>query len=130
MKYILTLGACAVALFCSVSLFADEVEKQQTATPTIIMIVKSGTSITRSSVNVPLEAVYYPSLSTIGVSFFYDLGYADIEVVNLTTGESYVWGIDACAGMLMLPIPYASGEWLIYMFCDNGDVYTGEFTVE
>lgn len=79
---------------------------------------------------IPLQAAYYPSLSTIMVYFRFDLGMVSVEIENLNTGEYGLTAINATQGVHPFVISGDDGSWSITFSLSNGNVYYGEFDIE
>ena len=76
---------------------------------------------------IPIQAAYYPSLSTLLVNFIYDLGLVAIEIENLTTGESIQTNVNAVQGVHPFSLPNVAGDYVITFTLPNGRVYRGVF---
>ena len=79
---------------------------------------------------IPIQAVYYPALSTIIVDFLYDLGSVSLEIENLTTGEYSQSSFNATQGLHPFIISGDDGVYEITFTLSNGHVYTGTFEME
>lgn len=88
-----------------------------------------GGTIFHAPALVPIQALYYPSLSTIYVNFLYDLGTVSVEIENETTGAYSQSVINATQGVHPFLISGASGHWTITFTLSNGVVFYGEFTI-
>ena len=71
--------------------------------PVVIIIGDGGTGIGGPShyapAMLPIQAAYYPSLSSIVVSFSFDMGSVSVEVENETTGEYNQTLVNASQGV-------------------------------
>lgn len=83
----------------------------------------------RSPTIVPITCIYYPSLSTINVSFLFDLDFVSIETENLTTGEYNQSTVNAFAGPMLLCISGTAGLWRISFTLTDGVIYSGTFLI-
>ena len=101
--------------------------------PEIIIIGGGGSSggspIHYAPAQVPIQAAYYSSHSTVFVNFVYDLGYVSVEIENLTTGEYSQTVVNALAGPMAFPISSSAGHWTITFTFTNGEVFYGEFDI-
>ena len=78
---------------------------------------------------IPIQAVYYPSISTIMVRFLFDLGTISVEIENETTGNYMQTTVNATQGMHPFVISGSSGLWLITFTFPSGEVLTGSFEI-
>lgn len=83
----------------------------------------------KSPAQIPMDCVYYPSLTSIATTFHYDLGTVSVRVENQTTGDNYQVKVNALAGPMILPISGISGRWRIIFILANGVKYRGEFWI-
>ena len=86
--------------------------------------------IRHAPARIPIQAAYYPSSSTLLVSFMYDLGLVAIEIENLTTGESIQTNVNAVQGVHPFSLPNVAGDYVITFTLPNGRVYIGIFEIE
>ena len=75
----------------------------------------------------PIQAAYYPSITTILVDFLYDLGQVSVEIENETTGAYSQTTINAMQGVHPFLISGTAGHWMITFTLPGGIVYYGEF---
>lgn len=78
----------------------------------------------------PIQAAYYPSITTILVDFLYDLGQVSVEIENETTGGYSQTTINAMQGVQPFIITGASGIYELTFTLANGIVYIGSFEIE
>lgn len=78
---------------------------------------------------IPIEAAYYPSMSTIMVNFLYPLGIVSVEIENQTTGTYAQTNVNASQGVHPFLISGTVGHWTITFTLSNGKVYFGEFDI-
>lgn len=83
----------------------------------------------RAPAQIPMDCVYYPSLTSIATTFHYDLGSVSVRVENQTTGDNHQVQVNALAGPMILPISGISGRWRIIFILANGVKYSGEFWI-
>lgn len=83
----------------------------------------------KSPAQIPMDCVYYSSLTSIATTFHYDLGTVSVRVENQTTGDNYQVKVNALAGPMILPISGISGRWRIIFILANGVKYSGEFWI-
>lgn len=88
------------------------------------------TPIIRSPDLIPIEAVYYPAISTIIVNFLNNLGSVLVEIENLTTGSYSQTNINASQGVHPFVISGDDGVYEITFTLSDGHVYTGSFEIE
>ena len=81
-------------------------------------------------VRIPIQAAYYPSLSTLLVSFMYDIGQVAIEIENQTTGEFIQSTVNANQGTHPFSLPNIAGDYVVLFTLPNGRVYRGVFEIE
>lgn len=86
--------------------------------------------IKRAPALIPIQAAYYPSLSTLLVSFMYDMGQVAIEIENQTTGEFIQSTVNATQGVLPVSFLNITGDYVISFTLSNGRVYYGLFEIE
>lgn len=86
--------------------------------------------IKRAPALIPIQAAYYPSLSTLLVSFMYDMGQVAVEIENQTTGESDQIAINATQGVHAFSLVYSVGDYVVLFTLPNGQVYRGVFEIE
>lgn len=79
---------------------------------------------------IPIQAAYYPSITTILVDFLYDLGQVSVEIENETTGAYSQTTINAMQGVQPFIITGASGIYELTFTLANGIVYIGSFEIE
>lgn len=87
------------------------------------------TPIIRSPGSIPIEAVYYPLISTIVVNFLNDLGSVSVEIENVTTGAYSQAMINATQGVHPFMISGTAGYWTITFTLLSGTQYVGEFEI-
>ena len=101
--------------------------------PVIIFIGEGGsvgsTPIIHAPAIIPIEAAYYPSMSTIMVNFLYPLGIVSVEIENQTTGTYAQTNVNASQGVHPFLISGTAGHWTITFTLSNGKVYFGEFDI-
>lgn len=90
---------------------------------------EGGASGIHAPIQIPIQAAYYSSLSTIMVNFLYDLGSVSVETENETTGEYAQTIINATQGFHPFLISGTEGHWSITFTLSNGVVYFGEFNI-
>ena len=83
----------------------------------------------RSSDLIPIEASYYPSLSSLLLSFTDDLGSVAFKIENLTTGVVVQTVINAVQGDQFFPITGGAGEYELTFTLHDGYIYTGTFEI-
>ena len=88
------------------------------------------TPIIRSPDSVPIEAVYYPAITTIVVNFLNNLGSVSVEIENQTTGSYSQTSINATQGVHPFVISGDVGIYEITFTLSDGHVYTGSFEIE
>lgn len=124
----LILFATLIAAFLPKTCLADD------ENTTIILIEQTSgfgdTPIIRSPDLVPIEAVYYPAISTILVEFHNDLGSVSVEIGNLTTGAYSQTTVNATQGVYPFLITGDEGVYEITFTLSNGQVYLGSFEIE
>ena len=102
--------------------------------PEIIIIGEGGSGggspIHYAPALIPIQAAYYPSLSTIMVLFQYDLGPVSVEIENQTTGEYDQTLVNATQGVHPFVISGHAGIYEITFTLSNGQVYQGSFEIE
>ena len=117
---------CVLTPFCFTQPIDDD--------PIVVIIGQGGdegsTPVHRSPARIPIQASYYPSSSTLLVSFMYDLGLVAIEIENLTTGESIQTNVNAVQGVHPFSLPNIAGDYVITFTLPNGRVYIGIFEIE
>lgn len=100
--------------------------------PTDILITEGGSTgggpIAHAPALIPIQAAYYPSITTILVDFLYDLGQVSVEIENETTGAYSQTTINAMQGVQPFLITGTSGHWTI-TFALPGSTYFGEFDI-
>ena len=101
--------------------------------PVVILIGDGGTGLGGPShyapVLTPIQAAYYPSLSSILVNFRWDLGSVSVEIENLTTQEYCQMTINATQGVHPFLISGTSGTWMITFTLSSGVQYSGTFLI-
>lgn len=102
--------------------------------PTDILITEGGStgggSIAHAPALIPIQAAYYPSITTILVDFLYDLGQVSVEIENETTGAYSQTTINAMQGVCPFIVSGASGIYELTFTLANGIVYIGSFEIE
>lgn len=84
----------------------------------------------RSMSIVPVRCVYSSSSGSLVFSFYDDLGMVAIKVHNMSSGEVYSAYLDSTDVLSSVEFCGTEGSYLICIETQDGDVYTGEFTVE
>ena len=90
----------------------------------------NGLPIYHAPAQVPIQAAYSSSHSTIFVNFLYDLGYVSVEIENLTTGEYSQTTVNATQCVHPFVISGHAGIYEITFTLSNGQVYQGSFEIE
>lgn len=88
------------------------------------------TPIIRSPDSIPIQAVYYPAISTIVVNFLNNLGSVSVEIENQTTGSYSQTNINATQSAHPFVISGDDGVYEITFTLSDGHVYTGSFEIE
>lgn len=83
----------------------------------------------KSPAQIPMDCVYYSSLTSIATTFHYDLGSISVEIENQTTGENNQITVKALAGQMIFPISASQGHWVITFTLQGGVIYYGEFNL-
>ena len=83
----------------------------------------------KSPAQIPMDCVYYSSLTSIVTTFHRDLVTVSVTVENQTTGDNYQVKVNALAGPMILPISGTSGHWRIFFLLTNGEKYSGDFWI-
>lgn len=128
-KLFILIAALFFALLplASISCFANEDEPL----PIVIGDLNPGGGpIFYAPAMIPIQAVYYPAISTVVVNFLYDLGFVSLEIENLTTGEYSQSSFNAIQGLHPFIISGDDGVYEITFTLSNGHVYTGTFEIE
>lgn len=117
----------AFVSFSSVLCYADE---DETA-----IIISDGGSLGGDTGHhapalIPIQASYYPSLTTVVVNFLYDLGPVTVEIENLTTGAYSQSMINATQGVHPFLISGIAGLYEITFTLSDGHSYWGYFEIE
>lgn len=100
--------------------------------PTIIILEDEfpyGENPNRAPSVIPIECLYYPSLSCIVAIFHFTLGPVNVEVENLTSGTYSSQNINGTVGAHILPVSNYAGSYRITFTLANGTTYSGEFTL-
>ena len=84
----------------------------------------------RPITEIPIEASYYASLSSLLLSFADDLGSVSFKIENLTTGATVQTVINAVQGDQFFPVTGGAGEYEITFTLSDGHLYTGSFEIE
>ncbi len=90
----------------------------------------NGLPIYHAPAQVPIQAAYSSSHSTIFVNFLYDLGYVSVEIENLTTGEYSQTTVNATQGVHPFVVSGQTGIYEIVFTLSGGQVYQGSFEIE
>lgn len=102
--------------------------------PEIIIIGEGGSGggspIHYAPAQVPIQAAYYSSHSTVFVNFVYDLGFVSVEIENLTTGEYSQTTVNATQGVHPFVVSGQTGIYEIVFTLSGGQVYQGSFEIE
>ena len=89
-----------------------------------------GGPIIRMPGTIPIEATYYPSLSSVLVRFAYDLGSISVEIENLTTGAYSQAMVNATQGVHPFLISGDIGVYEITFTLSDGHTYIGSFEID
>lgn len=119
-----------VLLFVGGNVFAGASSKSDSKDAIPIPIVPYPSPINpkpipRQLADCNIEAFYADG--TIMLEFAEDMGYVSVVVINETTGESWVDGVDGC-GSATISISDMAGYYTITISTTSGDYY-GEFTL-
>lgn len=90
---------------------------------------EGGASGIHAPIQIPIQAAYYSSLSTVMVNFLHDMGSVSVEIENETTGAYMQTTINATHGVHPFLITGAAGHWTVTFTLSNGMVYVGEFDI-
>ncbi|MBQ5979090.1 MAG: DUF3244 domain-containing protein [Bacteroidales bacterium] len=85
--------------------------------------------IPRSPAIVPISASYDSVLASVSLSFSYNLGEIEVEVLNSTTGGYSSLSVDTQFLYAVIPITLGSGHYIITFTLPSGRQYGGEFDV-
>lgn len=81
----------------------------------------------RSLVEIPVSCYY--SDGFLYFTFLEDLGEVEVSVANHSTGTTFFSECNTIIGSLVVNVPIASGNYLIQIVTEDGDVYYGEYTL-
>lgn len=84
----------------------------------------------RSVSIVPVRCVYSSASGSLVFSFYDNLGMVAIKVHNMSSSEIYYAYLDSTDVVSSVEFCGTKGNYLIRIETQDGDVYTGEFTVE
>lgn len=107
-------------------LFAFEMSADEKEAKPIPLTQGRVTKLDRSIVEIPIEAYYIGTTSSIQTAVSSDLGTVEIVVTDLSTGES--WSDIFDSGLLPyheLQISGDSGDYEILYITESGDLYQG-----
>jgi len=122
---LLLLAVSAFMLFPDLNLRADPGDD-----PTIIILedeFPSGENPNRAPSVIPIECLYYPSLSCIVAVFHFTLGPVNVVVENLNSGTYSSQIINGNVGAHILPVSNDVGTYRITFTLADGTTYSGEF---
>lgn len=102
-------------------------------TPEIILIEEGGSNyggpVYHAPAIIPIQCVYYSSITTIEVQYLVDLGPVLVEIENQTTGE-YSYSLNNVqTGSVPFVITGTSGTWTISFTLSTGTNYCGSFEI-
>ena len=119
--------ALILTIIASASLWGFKA--QATNIPIPIKRTQGGTGssggILRSPAFVPIDA--YVSNAMVYVDFLNDLGEVEIELTNITTGDSVNETIENAIGWIVISFSGDSGSYQITFTLSSGAKYSGEF---
>lgn len=82
-------------------------------------------------VDTEFMVIYYVNYPCIQTTMTEDLGEVELNVTNLSTGESWSSFFDsATQSQALLPISGSPGYYVIEYTTESGDVYSGELLIE
>lgn len=84
----------------------------------------------RSLFEIPLESYYIGMMDAIQTSVTTDVGIVEMNVTNLSTGETWSDTFDSAVTPHFLQISGAPGLYEITYLTSFGDLYEGNFTIE
>ena len=94
-----------------------------------IHVLRPSGSTPHSPGDIPIYCTFDTNTSCIYVTFFSNLGYVDLELENITTGEYNHSLVNSAPGGLIYPFSGTSGLWVITFTLSSGEEYTGEFSI-
>lgn len=97
----------------------------------VIDDIRTGSSTTRrAAVFLPLECYYDSLLNGVVVSFLKPLGYVNIVLDAISTGEAYSTIVNSSdMGQCIIPVSGESGCYMISFSTDDGKLYRGVFEI-
>lgn len=84
----------------------------------------------RSPELIPLKAVYCSEVPIVIISFYRNVGEVEIDLINVTTGESVSDIVSSKDGGAIISFSGDIGHYRILFTTENGRDYIGEFDVE
>jgi len=81
----------------------------------------------RGSPEIPIQAFYDSTTSTVCISFSQNLGEIELIITNLLNGDYVTYIIDTHLGSIILPINGDAGLYRLLFLPSIGPTYEGEF---
>ena len=125
--YLFAVLVFSFSLTCFNEMKADVLA--QSSVPIVLGDPNPDNSAPRSPALVPISASYDEFLSCILVSFSYDLGEVDYELVNLSTSGTAYGTIDSDSGSQIIMVSRDAGYYSITFTLSSGTQYYGEFEI-
>ena len=125
--YLFAVLVFSFSLTCFNEMKADVLA--QSSVPIVLGDPNPDNSAPRSPSLIPISACYDEFLSCILVSFSYDLGEVDYELVNLSTSGTAYGTIDSDSGSQIIMMSGDAGYYSITFTLSSGTQYYGEFEI-
>ena len=125
--YLFAVLVFSFSLTCFNEMKADVLA--QSSVPIVLGDPNPDNSAPRSPSLIPISACYDEFLSCILVSFSYDLGEVDYELVNLSTSCTAYGTIDSDSGSQVIMMSGDAGYYSITFTLSSGTQYYGEFEI-
>lgn len=129
MLYKKTLSLLCAGLICFGSAAIPDGDEGQTV-PISLSTTHEHSIPPKSPSLVPIGCIYYPSVSTLSISFLDNLGTVSFELENQTSGALFQTTINATPGVFPFQFSGGIGLYVISFSLVNGDIYTGSFQID
>lgn len=79
--------------------------------------------------DIPVSAKYFPHLSSVGFTFFYNIGDVAILIIDNDTGRQVIDVVNSSVGVSFLPLPSTGRSFTIYLYVQGGTSYIGRLFI-
>lgn len=83
----------------------------------------------KAPASIPIAATYRRSINSIQLSFLYNLGVMDVDVMNTSSGYTETISIETSYLSAIIPLSFGTGHYIVYFYIPSNKKYFCELEV-